>query len=179
MKRLLLILAWVSTALHADESKHRIIGLSEPSRVDDLREQVKTITGVELASIDPVTTEAVIRYDLAALFPAINPKKPPTEADITQKLDSVLKAASRGTFTLKPTATLAEDKMQKIEIQAGLLDCKACRYGAYIAIAKIHGVEHATVSPTNLLSIWIDPAKTNRDALLEALKKGRVEVLTP
>ena len=179
MKRLLLILVFATAALHADESKHRIIGISEPSRVDDLRELVKTIAGVELVSVDPTTTEIVLRYELSALFPSINPKKPPTEEAITQKLDQLLKAASRGTFTLKPSATLAEDKMEKIEIQAGLLDCMACRYGAYIAIAKLDGVEHASISQTNLLTAWIDPAKVKREDLLAALKKGRVEVLTP
>ncbi len=71
------------------------------------------------------------------------------------------------------------DKLQKIEIQVGLLDCKGCRYGAYIAIAKLDGVEHATVSESALLTAWIDPAKTNREALIEALKKGRVELVTP
>ncbi len=166
-------------SLHADEARHRIIGLFEPSREQDLRTQVQTIPGLELTGLDLATTEATFRYDISALFPTINPKKPPTETDITQKLDSLIKAASRGTFTLKPLATLPLDKLQKIDIQVGLLDCKGCRYGAYIAIAKLDGVEHATVSESALLTARIDPAKTNREALIEALKKGRVELVTP
>ncbi len=173
------IFLFTALNLHAEESKRRLIGLSEPSREQDLREQVKTIPGVELVSLNFATTEAVFRYELSALFPTINPKKPPTEADITQKLDGLLKTASRGTFTLKPPATLLEDKLQKIDLQVGLLDCKACRYGAYLTIAKLDGVEHATVSESSLVTAWIDPAKTSREALIEALKKGRVELATP
>ena len=170
------LLFFLVASLHADEVKHRIVGLSEPSREQDLREQVQTIAAVELTNLNYTTTEATFRYDLDAHFPKINPKKPPTGIEITQKLDSLLKAASRGTFMLKSLATLSEDKMQKIEIQAGLLDCKGCRYGAYIAIAKLDGVEHATVNETGLLTAWIDPAKTKREALINALKKGRVEL---
>lgn len=179
MKMLLLTLCLTTIGLHADESRHRIIGLSEPSREQDLRAQVRTISGLELVSLDFTTTEAAFRYELGTLFPTINPKKPPSQAEITQKLDSLLKAASRGTFTLKPLATLPEDKMQEINIRVGLLDCKGCRYGAYIAIAKLDGVEHAVVSESSLLTAWIDPAKTDRETLIGALKKGRVEVPQP
>jgi hypothetical protein len=174
MKYALLFL--MAASLHAGEARHRILGLSEPSREQDLREQVKTMPDVELVSLNPSTSEAVFRYDAARLFPSFNPKKPPNEAAITKRLEELLRAASRGTFMLKPLATLSEDKMLKVEIQAGLLDCKACRYGAYIAIAKLDGVEHATVNESGLVTAWIDPARTSREALESALKKGRVEL---
>ena len=170
------LLLFLVASLHAEEVKHRIIGLSEPSREQDLREQVRTMPGVELISLNSITTEAVFHYDVARLLANFNPKNPPTEEAITKRLDELLRAASRGTFTLKPLATLSEDKMQKIDIPAGLLDCKACRYGAYIAIAKLDGVEHATVNESGLVTAWIDPARTNREALEAALKKGRVEL---
>lgn len=173
------LLFFMVASLHADEARHRIIGLSEPSRAQDLREQIKTLPDVELISLDLATTEAAFRYDLTKLIPGFNPKKPPTAETITKRLDELLRAASRGTFTLKPLATLPEDKLQKIDLQVGLLDCKGCRYGAYIAIAKLDGVEHATVNEAGLLTAWIDPAKTKREALIEALKKGRLEVVTP
>ncbi len=178
MKSIALIF-FTALTLHAGETTHRITGLSEPSREQDLREQMKTIPGMELVSLNFTTTEATFRHDLDTLFPKSNPKKPPTETEVTQKLDSLLRAASRGTFTLKPLGTLPEDKLQKIDIQLGLLDCKGCRFGAYLAIAKLDGVEHATVSEKNQLSAFVDPAKTNRSALIDALKKGRVELATP
>ena len=163
----------------AEESKHRITGLSELSREEDLRATVKTMPDVELVKFDYESTEATFRYDVTKLISGYNPKKPPNEEAITKRLDDLLRAASQGTFTLKPPATIPKDKMQAIEIKVGVLDCKGCRYGAYIAIAKLDGVERATVTNAGLLTVWIDPAKTNREALEGALKKARVELPAP
>jgi hypothetical protein len=179
MKHLLLLFSLIALHLHADESKHRIIGLSEPSREQDLREQVKTMPGVELAALNFDTAEVTFSYDPAKLIPGYNSKKPPTAEAITRRLEDLLRAASNGTFTLVPLSTLPADKLQKLEIQCGLLDCKGCRYGAYITIAKLDGVERSTINESALLTAWIDPAKTNREALEAALKKGRVELKTP
>lgn len=167
--------------LRAEEQTvtRRILGLSEPDRGTDLRECVKAMPDVQLVSLDYDTTEATFRYDVTKLIAGYNPKKPPTEEAITKRLDDLLRAASNGTFTLKPTATIPKDKMQAIEIKVGVLDCKGCRYGAYIVIAKLDGVEHATVSNSGVIAAWIDPAKTNREALEAALKKARVELPAP
>ena len=178
MKHLLLLICFVALHLHADESKHRIIGLSEPSREQDLRDQVKTMPEVELAALSFDSAEVTFRYDPAKLMPGYNPKKPPAPEAITKRLEDLLRAASNGTFTMVPLSTQPADKLQKIELSCGLLDCKGCRYGAYIAIAKLDGVERATVNEKALLTVWIDPAKTNREALVAALKKGRVELKT-
>ncbi len=179
MKHLLLIFSLIALHLPADESKHRIIGLSEPSREQDLREQVKTMPGVEVATLNFDTAEVTLHYDPAKLMPSYNPKHPPKTEAITRRLEELLRVASNGTFTLVPLSTLPSDKLQKLEIQCGLLDCLGCRYGAYITIAKLDGVERATVNENALLTAWIDPAKTNREALEAALKKGRVELKTP
>ena len=176
MKPLLFLFSLIALHLHADESKHRIIGLSEPSREQDLREQVKTMPEVEVAAFNFDNAEVTFRYDPAKLMPGYNPKKPPAPEAITRRLEDLLRAVSNGTFTLVPLSTLPTDKLQKIEIQCGLLDCKGCRYGAYIAVAKLDGVEHASVNEHALLTVMIDPAKTNRAALEEALKKGRIEL---
>ncbi len=178
MKHLLLLFSLIALQLQADESKHRIIGLSEPSREQDLREHVKTMPEVEIAAFNFDTAEVTFHYDPAKLIPGYNPKKPPAPEAITRRLEDLLRAASNGTFTLAPLSTLPTDKLQKIEIQCGLLDCKGCRYGAYIAIAKLDGVERANVNEKALLTAWIDPAKTNREALEAALKKGHVELKT-
>ena len=162
-----------------EESRHRIVGLSEPSREQDLRELVKTMPEMELLTFDFATTEVTFRYDVPKLIGGYNPKQPPTAEAITKRLDELLRTASHGSFTLKPPATIPQDKMQAIEIKVGILDCKGCRYGAYIAIAKLDGVERATVTEAGLLTAWIDPAKTDRAALEAALKKGRVELPSP
>ena len=174
-----MILCLMILSSRGEESKHRIIGLSEPSREQDLREQVKTMPEVELVAFDFETTEVTFRYDVTKLIGGYNPKKPPTAEAIAKRLDELLRAASQGAFTLKPLATIPKDKMQAIEIKVGILDCKGCRYGAYIAIAKLDGVERATVTEAGLLTAWIDPAKTDRAALEAALKKGRVELPSP
>ena len=131
------------------------------------------------SSLDYDTTEAAFSYDVTKLIAGYNPKKPPTEEAITKRLDELLRAASQGTFTLKPVATIPKDQMQTIEIKVGLLDCKGCRYGAYLAIAKLDGVERATMTPEGLLTASIDPAKTDRATLEAALKKARVELIAP
>ncbi len=178
MKHLLLLFSLIALHLHADESKHRIIGLSEPAREQDLREQVKTMPEVEVAALNFDTAEVTFRYDPAKLIPGYNPKRPPAPEAVAKRLEDLLRAASNGTFALVPLSTLPADKLRKIEIQCGLLDCKGCRYGAYIAIAKLDGVERATVNENALLTAWIDAAKTNREALEAALKKGHVELKT-
>ena len=180
----LTVIALCSTAglLRAEEqaSTHRIIGLFEPDRQEDLRECVKTMPGVQLVKLDYDTTEATFRYDVAKVIAGYNPKKPPTDGTITKRLDELLRTASNGTFTLKPPATIPKDKMEEVAIKVGILDCKGCRYGAYLAVAKIEGVERAIVNAgTSTLTAWIDPAKTGRAALEEALKKARVELQAP
>jgi len=179
MKAILLILCLTAVSLHADESKHRIVGLFQPDRQDDLREIVKSLPDVQLVNLDYETTEATFSYDVTKLISGYNPKKPPTEEAVTKRLDDLLRTASQGTFTLKPLATIPKDQMQAIEIKVGLLDCKGCRYGAYLVMAKLDGVERATVNEAGLLTAWIDPAKTDRVALEGALKKARVELLVP
>ena len=60
------------------------------------------------------------------------------------------------------------------------LDCKGCAYGAYRAIAMIDGVERAVVSfRDGHVTARIDPAKTNREALVTALRKAQVDVTQP
>ena len=177
-----ILLFAVMTCLRGAEetSKHRIVGLSEPEREKDLREIVKTLPDVELVNLDLETTEVTLKYDPAKVISNYNPKKPPTAEAIAKRLEELLNSASHGTFSLKPPSTVAKDKLKVEEIGVGILDCKGCRYGAYIAIAKIDGVERATVSSEKgLLTAWIDPAKTNRAALEEALKKAHVESPAP
>ena len=55
------------------------------------------------------------------------------------------------------------------------LDCKGCSYAAYLAVYKIEGVENATASfKEELVTAWIDPSKTDRATLEEALAKRDV-----
>jgi hypothetical protein len=179
---IVIVLCFVLSILRADEqtTTHRIIGLFEPDRQEDLRECVKTMPEVEITSLDYDTAEITFRYDVTKLINGYNPKKPPTAEAITKRLDELLRAASNGTFTLQPPATIPKDKLESVAINVGILDCKGCRYAAYLAVAKLDGVERATITPeTHTLSVWIDPARTKRTTLEDALKKVHIELAVP
>ena len=175
----LCVLLCVAT-LRAEEQTTtvRVIGISDPSRVEDFRTAVKSVAELQLVSVDGDKATAVLRYDVSALI--TKPKPKPADlapAKILEQIDNLIGKASVRTFSVTGPTGIAEDKLTKVEFKVGLLDCKGCRYGAYIAIAKIEGVERAAVdSITRTLTAWIDPAKTNKEALEAALKKARVEL---
>ncbi len=71
------------------------------------------------------------------------------------------------------------EELEAIEIPVAGLDCKGCAFGAYKAVIEIEGVEQATASfKLGLIRAWIDPARTNRPALEDALRRRQVEVLS-
>jgi copper chaperone CopZ len=158
-------------------TKFRVLGLFSPDRQDDLREVVKQLPAVKVVSIDFEHAEAVLSYDLEQLFPQAKGKQKFTPEQITQRLDERLRQASRATFGIKPLSTVPRDKLTRVEIAVAGLDCKGCCLAAYESIAKIDGVEQATASFKNgKVNALIDPAKTNRAALQEALKKAQVHI---
>lgn len=158
-------------------ARYGLIGLFTPDRKDDLRELMRELPEFQLASIDTDSAEVTIRYDLAKLFPNFNAKKPPTADEVFQRLNNLLGSASQGTFRIKPLSTVPKDKLTRVEIKIGVLDCKACRYGAYSVVLRIDGVERATVSAQpSMVTAWIDPSKTDRAALEAALKRAGVQI---
>ena len=183
MKTLTLVLFLLCLSLRAEESRHRVFGLSDPGRELDLREQLKAVPEVELVALDLETAEATFRYEETKLFP--DARKPPTPEVIAKRLDELVKKASKNpvsgaiTFSLKPLSSVPKDQLERIEIPLGLPDCKGCRYTAYLACAKLDGVENVIVSETSLVTAWVQPSTTNREALIAALKKARIELPTP
>lgn len=176
-------LAWcmLPTPLHAEGPAHQygVIGLFSPDRQQDLRDVLKEIPGVALVRLDYAAAEVTLRYDFAKLFPGSNPKKPPTAEQIFQQVNNILAFTSHGAFRLKPHSTMPQDKLTKEVIDIGVLDCKACRFGAYRIVMRIDGVDRATVTANpSQVTAWIDSTKTNRAALEDALKKAEVGVLT-
>jgi copper chaperone CopZ len=160
-------------AAPAVEISRRVVGLFEPSRVDDLKQVVPTLPGVELVQVDYASTVAVWRLDPALVMTSYNAKKPPTEEQLAQRLDSLLGAASIRTFALKPLAGIPAEKATLVQLRPPILDCRGCRFAVYNSIAKLEGVEIATVGKDGLISARIDPAKTDHQTLLAALKKVR------
>ncbi|MBI3877697.1 MAG: heavy-metal-associated domain-containing protein, partial [Verrucomicrobia bacterium] len=118
------------------------------------------------------------RYEVEKLFPTAKPKQPTAPEKITERLSSLIGQASKNTFTVTARSTVPADKLTKVEIRIGVLDCKGCRYAAYSAVAKLDGVERATVNATpSAVIAWIDATKVKREALEDALKKARVDLL--
>ena len=166
--------------LHAEEQTgtYRLIGLSAPEREADLREVMKAVPDVALVSLDAAKAEVTLRFDLEKLSLPGKAKQPPPPEKITERLSSLIGQASKNTFTLTARSPVPADKLTKVEIPIGVLDCKGCRYAAYSVIAKLDGVERATVSATpSAIIAWIDATKTRREALAEALKKARVDLV--
>lgn len=174
MTALVAVLALAAQATTV-EVKHRITGLFEPARVDELKESFKKVKDAALVSLDYERAEAVLSYD---------PKKmsgkktdPEREKEIVERLDQLLKQASNHTFGVKPLSTTPKDKQAKLEIPVLGLDCRACCLSAYEVLAKEAGVDAATCDfKKGLMTALIDPEKTNRAALVEALKKRQVTV---
>lgn len=159
---------------HADTVKHQVTGLFMKEREQDLREAVEKIPNVKLVSIDFKNAEATFEYDPAKAFPGAKP------AQATQLLDNLLKSASSNTFGLKPLRSVPLEKLKLIEIPVAGLDCKACSLAAYEAIYKLDGVERATASfREGRVTAHIDPAKTDRARLEDALKKRGVQITSP
>ena len=180
MKSLLVILSLMASAALAEESRYGIRGLSAPEREPDLREAINRIPGVQLVDLDHDKAEVTLRYDLSALFPNNSPKNPVKPADIEKSLDEKLRTATQGSFSLKPLCTIPEDELQRLTIKIVIPDWKGCRLGTYNSIAKLDGVELVRLSGDfSEVMAWIDSKKTNRETLIEALKKSRVEFPTP
>jgi hypothetical protein len=167
-----------ASAAEKQTSEHSIVGLFSPDREQDLRNVMADISEFELVHLDYENARATFRYDVRELFPEMNPKKIPTPPEVEQRLSKLLSSASEGTFTLKPLPALPKEKLTRLELQVGILDCKGCRYAAYLAVTKVGGVEQATVGADNIVTAWIDPTKADRAAVEEALKKARIEHVT-
>lgn len=151
--------------------KLRVTGLFSPDRVDDLKQVMSLIPDARLVGIDYGQAEAVFEYDANKSFGKAKPDK------IPERLDNAVRTNSRSTFGIKPLSTTPKDKLQKLEIGVLGLDCKGCALGAYESVAKIDGVDQATVDfKAGIVQAQIDPEKTNRAELEAALVRARVDL---
>jgi len=156
------LLIVVALAHAADEplptAIHRIVGLCYPERAEDLKAEFKERTDVKLVSVDYDKAEATFAYD---------PKR--------VSADSLSHLGGNREFQIRPRSTIPFDQLTRLDIAVVGLDCKGCALATYNAIGRLDGVFYATVDyRTGVVSTRIDPAKTNREALVEALKKANV-----
>ncbi len=152
----------------------RVTGLFAPDRVGDLRAVFKDVEGVTLAAIDYEYAEAAVEFVPSTAFPG-------TKADdLPKRLDERVKAASHRTFGVHLSSGVARDKLLTVEVRVAGLDCKGCALAAYEAVAKVDGVEAATVDfKDGRVVARIDPLRTNRAAIEAALKKRGVSLPIP
>lgn len=151
---------------------HRITGLFSPDRERDLRAALEKIPGVRLVSLDFDHAEATLAYDAKHAFPGTKPDK------IDERFDPLLRQASSRTLGVQPRFTTPRDKLVKVEIPVGLLDCKACCLAVHELLMKQDGVAQAIARPTDARVITlIDPEKTSREKLITALKAREIPVL--
>jgi len=169
----------------ADEAtaQYRLTGLFEPDRVADLRRQAGALsagekdapTEVRLVDVNYDTSIVTFAYD-----PAAKPFKGADAEKVRERISNLLRGATRGTFDVFLLGALKPGEQQEVRIGVAGLDCKGCAYGAYRAVAAIEGLERATVSfKEGWLKAWIDPARTNQEAVVAALEKAHVDVIKP
>lgn len=162
------------SAFQSEPVKHRVTGLFSREREADLKEAVKRMADIDLVGIDFGRGEATFSYDPAKFFKGVK------EKDRVERFDNLLRSASSHTFGIRALSGADWEKLAQVEIPVLGLDCRACELATYEAIFKIEGVEQATASyKEGRVTARIDPAKTNREALVEALQKRNVTIKAP
>ncbi len=157
--------------LPAGPYTYRVTGLFAPEREKDLRAAFAEMPEYKLAKVNFDDAEVTVEFAPAKLFPGQKAER------VAELVNDRLRQASGHTFGLKPRRTVPREKLQQVTIPAAGLDCKACCLAAYEIVAGIDGVEQATASfKEGRITALIDPARTDRAKLEDALKKRGVTV---
>ncbi|MDX1970513.1 MAG: DUF1592 domain-containing protein [Planctomycetaceae bacterium] len=153
--------------------KARVFGLFAPDRAADFEKLAARIPQIRLVHLDAERAEGTFAYDPNCEF-----LRGATPEQIIERLDNRFRNVSEHTFGLKPPCPIPREQLERIEIRIGGLDCQACCYGAYDALARTEGVEQAAASFRDGRAVaWIDPTRTNRMVLVQALEQRGASVL--
>ena len=153
---------------------YKVLGLFAKDREADLREGFKELTDITLIAVNFDDGEFTVEFAPAKVFPNQKPER------VVELVNDKLRQATHHTFGVKPRRTVPRDKLTPVVIPVAGLDCKACCLAAYEIVAKIDGVEQATASfKDGRVTALIDPSKTDRSALEDALRKRGVSVGKP
>ena len=156
----------------SEKFTYRVFGLFAPDREKDLRKAFEELPDLTLVAINFDDAEITVEFDPAKVFPGTKP------AEVVDRFNDKLRSVTRYTFGTKPRRTIARDKLEQVVIPVAGLDCKACSLAAYEIVAPIEGVWQATASfKDGRVTALIDPAKTNRAALEDTLRKRGVDVV--
>ncbi|HEX3150136.1 MAG TPA: heavy metal-associated domain-containing protein [Gemmataceae bacterium] len=153
---------------------YRVLGLFSPDREKDLREAFKEITDITLVAADFEGGEITVEFAPAKQFPGQKPER------VAELVNDKVRQATHHTFGVKPRSTVARDKLQQVVIPVAGLDCKACCLAAYEIVAGVDGVMQATASfKEGKVTAKIDPSKTDKAKLEDALQKRGVQITMP
>jgi hypothetical protein len=153
---------------------YRVIGLFHQDREAALKSAVEELRDFKLIGIDFKEAEITLEFAPARLWPGEKPER------IPELVNERIRAATGHTFGVKPRRAITRDKLIELSIPAAGCDCKACCLAAYEAVAQIEGVYRATASfKDGVVTALIDPTKTDRTALEDALRKKGVDLGKP
>lgn len=153
---------------------YRLVGLFAPDREKDLRKGFEELTEFKLIAVDFAEAEITIEFAPAKLFPGQKPER------VTELVNDKIRAVTGHTLGVKARRTVAREKLLAVEIPVAGCHCKACDLAAYEAVAGLDGVEQATASfKDGRVTALIDPTKTDKAKLEDALRKRQVDVRTP
>jgi copper chaperone CopZ len=169
----LLLLLPLDAAAAERSVQYSVRGLFQPDRKAVLINAAKALENCSLVGVDYETARATFTYDdEAQSFKKAGPEQ------ILRQIDNQIRTLTDSTFTLLPPSNLPEAGLKRIDFTIEGLDCLGCSYGAYRAIVALEGVERATASFRDAkLTAFIDPAKTSRETLAEALKKREIKIV--
>jgi hypothetical protein len=155
----------------AERTTYRVTGLFDKSREKALRDAFGEVADIKLVAVNFDDAEITVEFAPAKLFPGQKPER------VVELVSDRVRQATHHTFAVHARRTVARDKLKEVVIPAAGCDCKACCLAAYEIVARIDGVYQATASfKDGRVTALIDPAKTDKAALEDALRKRGVGV---
>jgi len=164
-------------AAAGDAVRYRLMGLGAPERLEDLRAYLENAPEIRLVDVDVERQEVAIEYDVRRLYPQASPNHRPNPDQLRQAIDILLRRVTLGSFGIRPLLTSeAREALRREEIAIVTPDCRACRLYVYQTAVKVDGVEQASLDHSaGLLTVWLDPAKSDLQPLRDALTKAKIE----
>lgn len=149
-----------------------VFGLFMPERVDAFRAVMAEVAEAKLLEVNFDTAQAKLAYDAESQL-----LRGATPEQVVERLNNRVRQGSRSLFGLQSPSSLPREKLELVEIPIVGLDCPACSLAAYEILARVDGVEQATANfRTGRATAWIDPARTDRAKLVQALEQRQVKV---
>jgi copper chaperone CopZ len=143
-----------------------------PERVDAFRAVMAEVGEAKLLEVNFDTAQAKLAYDAESQL-----LRGATPEQVVERLNNRVRQASRSLFGLQSSPSLPREKLELVEIPIVGLDCQACSLAAYEILTRVDGVQQATANfRTGRATAWIDPARTDRAKLMQALEQRQVKV---